>query len=144
MARYVAYSAAGATMNATNALSFEYAGGAGEVPSKIAGGEDIRSGSPNTNSTAILVTEVVGEGHYLDSIDLSFKYITGYGPTGNPKGPTLSLLVVDAVTGATVKNVYTSSVLNKYAFGPFKGYSPYVKASLTGQSITHNTNTMPL
>eukprot|EP01047_Picozoa_sp_COSAG01_P037511 COSAG01_NODE_2985_length_6752_cov_133.017736_9_plen_109_part_00 len=39
--------------------------------------QDVRTGSPGQNSTLTLSAQLVGEGHYLESISLSFKYIAG-------------------------------------------------------------------
>ena len=55
--------------------------GTGTATSKVKGFVDIRSGSPGQNTTATIMHPLIGEGHYITDVDLTFKYIAGYAPS---------------------------------------------------------------
>merc|ERR1712185_580414 len=67
----------------------------------------------------------------------------GYNAVGQSGAPTVSLVVLDAATGAELKTVYTSGPLNKYGFDKFTGYSPPVNATVKGLQIP-NGNALQL
>lgn len=136
------YSAKGGAITPTAAdVNFTYQNGASTGASKLPNTVDIRSGAPGETSLVIIKSEIVGEGHYLDSVTVGFKYVYGYGGTG--EGVTMTLGVVDAASHKWIKDIYTSPVLNKYAFSPFKGYSPTINASASNLKIP-NGNVLQL
>jgi len=94
-------------------------------------------------STALIKSPLVGLGHYLDSISVSFCYIAGYNAVGQPGASTVSIVVIDATTSAELKTVYTSGPLNKYGFDKFTGYSPPVNVTVKGLQIP-NGNALQL
>lgn len=62
---------------------FALSGGASIAQSRLAGASDIRSGGPGQNSSAILNHALYGEGHALDALQLSFRYLCGYSCAGS-------------------------------------------------------------
>jgi len=136
----VKYSSSGAAISSSSDGGFDLLG-AEIVGSKVPGTDDIRTGEPGENTSAVLNTFIVGEGHYLSSVSFSYQYIAGY--AHNPDGPILSAVLIDAVTKKDVATVYTSPVLNEYAFAPFKGYSPSIQVDATGLKIP-NGNVLQL
>ena len=133
------FSAQGATITPTDAYAnFTYVNDvAAAAVSKLPNTMDIRSGEPGETTKVIVKSEIVGEGHYLDTVTVAFRYVYGYGPAGvaNPDGVTMSLVVVDAASKSEDKIIYTSPVLNKYSWDQFKGYSPTINATAKNLKI---------
>jgi hypothetical protein len=77
----VEYQASGASVpcDPANTTLFTTAGGATLMGSKTPGFTDIRTGGPASNSSMILNAQLVGEGHYIESVAMAYKYIAGYG-----------------------------------------------------------------
>ena len=135
----ISYSAAGATVP-SNTTSLSTVGGASIVPSmgaKARTSNDIRSGSPGETTMAVLDSWIFSAGHSIEAVAFSFQYVAGYGPTGNPDGPTLSLVALDADSGAELQTFYTSPVLNKYSFDHFTGYSPAIQVDADKLNFVH-------
>lgn len=130
------YSAAGASLTPTDAeANFAYTDGAAAVGSRLPNHMDIRSGNPGETTKVVLEDEIVGQGHYLDTVTVGYKYVAGYGPIGSLDATTMSLVVIDAASKAEIKTIYTSPVLNEYVFAPFKGYSPTINVTVKNLQI---------
>ena len=132
----ISYSSAGAAVP-SNVTSMTLSKGAAVAASKEPNAEDIRTGGPGDVSMAILNSWVFSAGHSIEAVSFSFSYIAGYLPAGSPGGATLSLVALDAESDAELATFYTSPVLNKYGFAPFKGYSPAIKVDANNLNFVH-------
>jgi len=116
------------------------------MPSKTPGFTDIRTGSPAQNSSILLNSQLVGEGHYIESVSMAFRYIAGYGCSDpekpcNKKASTLSVSLVDVTTKAEIQTIYTSPPLGDYDFA--KGiYSPPIDVNVKGLKISNSKQVM--
>ena len=143
----VEYSASGASVpcDPANTTLFTTAG-ANLMPSKTPGFTDIRTGSPAQNSSILLNSQLVGEGHYIESVSMAFRYIAGYGCSDpekpcNKKASTLSVSLVDVTTKAEIQTIYTSPPLGDYDFA--KGiYSPPIDVNVKGLKISNSKQIM--
>ena len=140
----VSYSSSGAAIpcDPANKSLFNTAGGASFVGSATHGYTDMRSGSPGQNSSVELNSLLVGEGHYLSSVSMAYRYIAGYGCSDpgkacNKKASTLSVALVDSSTGAEIQTVYTSPPLGDYDFSKGK-YSPTMRVNVDGLKIPNS------
>ena len=98
-----AYSAGGVVVPSASAGDFNTAGGASTSegrPDAKTSGANLRSGGPGGTGTVRLGSGLVGKGHTLSSIHMSFRYVTGYGcsPVPCEKAPVVKLLVLDLAT----------------------------------------------
>jgi hypothetical protein len=123
---------------------FDFEGGSGMAGSELpAAASDIRSGDPNEVTVARLSSLLAGEGHYLEDVSLTFRYVAGYTPAPGTTaaGSTVDLVVVDGLTGKDVATVWRSPVLDAYSYDHYTNYSPPITASGTG---LHLANWQPL
>jgi alpha-D-xyloside xylohydrolase len=103
------------------------------IESKEPGAKDLRSGEPHTNTSATVMHPVNGGGHLLSAVSVSFRYVAGY--TGQGEAATVSVALVDALNGTLVARLWTSPPLGNYSWDKFTGYSPPLKANLTGLAV---------
>ena len=143
----VEYSTSGASVpcDPSNTSLFTTAGGVALMASKTPGFTDVRTGSPSTNSSMLLNAQLVGEGHFIESVSMSFKYIAGYGCTPSKpctkKASTLSVALVDVTTQVEIQTIYTSPPLGDYDFA--KGtYSPAIDVNVKGLKIPNSKQVM--
>lgn len=118
--------------------NYDFMGGASFGQSRLPNGKDLRSGDPGDNATFVLAHLLSGEGHPIEAVSLAFRYVTGYGPTGNPDAPILRVVLLDGTTRAHVQTLFTSKPLNGYSFDHFTKYSPPVPVSATGLHIANS------
>lgn len=73
------YSASGASVpsDPDDKSNWALAGGATLIGSKTPGFTDLRSGGPNGHATATLTAHLEGDGHNIEGIAMSFRYIAG-------------------------------------------------------------------
>eukprot|EP00854_Cymbomonas_tetramitiformis_P005362 gene5362-6506_t len=99
----VEYAGAGepaAVPSADAASSLLLDGAASVIGSREAGKQDIRSGGPGDTASVLVTHPIYGQGHFLERVQMGFKYCAGYTPLPGQtkKGSVLSLHVVDAAT----------------------------------------------
>merc|ERR1712194_97772 len=91
------------------------------------GSTSLRSGHPGGVSVIKVATPagIVGNGHRIDSISMSFRYVAGYTPKDPSllRSPTVRLLVLDQVTQEVLKQLPSTEPLGNYSFDHFVGYS---------------------
>merc|ERR1739848_388706 len=57
---------------------------------------NIRTGGPGDVATIRMGSGLIGDGHHIESISMSFRYVAGYASGDNVKDPTVRVLLVDA------------------------------------------------
>merc|ERR1719469_566099 len=142
----VSYSNDGAQLPTQDANDFVFAsgestaevlgllvGGANTAASKKQGVTDVRSGNPGEVTTATVGHAIESAGHYITNVDFTYQYVAGYGVDG--VATTLSLVLVDSVTGLDLQTVYESPPLADYSFDQFVGYSPLIVAHASDLKI---------
>ena len=99
----------------------------------------IRSGNPDSEATAAIMSPLVGNGHFIDSVTMEFQYIAGYTPTtpGGKKAATVELAAYDYLTGAKLATVYQSGPLGNYSYDKFTSYSPPIRVAVSGLKIAN-------
>ncbi len=127
--------AAAAVPTADPAHDLTLSGGASVLGSRQPGFQDLRSGSPGTNASALVLhpiggTTPDGKGHYITGASIRFRYVAGFTPgAGQPAktGSQVALVLVDAADPETeVATLAVSPPLDKWSFDNYKGYSPPV------------------
>ncbi len=103
--------------------------------SRLPGCVDIRTDGPGETSTATLAHAIASSSHEIDSVSLTFRYLAGY-DSGAGDWPVLTLELVNAVTGAVLKTVYTSPPLDKYKWDAGDQYSPPIVAAASGLAVS--------
>lgn len=69
----------------------------------------LRGGRPGAHSTLSVAHPIIGQGHSISEISLTYRYVSGY-DASQTNWPVLSVELVDADTGATTGGVlYTSA-----------------------------------
>ena len=118
-------------------LSWQYAGGAAGIGSKLPGQFDIRSGGPGQTSMALAARPLASLGHAITAATVSFRYISGYGcAVGNcANAANVSLALVDSVDHSVIATIWRSPALNNASFSPFSGYSAPVTGGGSGLSV---------
>jgi len=108
----VHYDARGSVLPSGSA-NFRVTGGASLTPN----GRDtnIRSGEPGETSSAIWTTAVQDPTHVVSGVDLTYRYVSGYGPAGRHVGSVFSIVIMDQC-GGTSQVLYTSPELVDYSF----------------------------
>merc|ERR1712166_1181127 len=106
-------------------------------------GLNIRSGNPGQVSSVLIGTGIIGNGHQIDSISFSFRYVAGYSPAPGQqsKAPTIRLVVLDLATKKEIKTVLQTGPLGNYSYDHFTGYSPLISVHATNLAIP---NTKPV
>jgi len=114
--------------------------GATLVPSRAAGGEDVRTGAPHQVALAANAHLIFGNGHYLSSVAVGFTYVSGYTPPAGQvkRGSNVTLHAFDAETSADLGVLWRSPELSNYSFDDFHGYSKPVNGSSTGLKIPNS------
>lgn len=117
--------------------TYTFTGGAGQGESKMAGSVDIRSGNPSENTTATPLLAIRGNGHALDTVSFSFRYVAGYTPPAGQTAvaSTMTAVLVDSASGAVLATLYESGPLDKYSFDDFTSYSPPIPVSRSGLAL---------
>ena len=142
----VEYAASGASVpsDPSNHTLFTAAGGATLMGSRTPGCTDIRTGSPGQNSSVTLNSQLVGEGHFITSVSLAFRYVAGYSPGKGQtkKASQVQVVLVDGTTSAELATVYTSEPLGEYSFDNFKGYSPPIEVNAKGLKVPNSKQVM--
>lgn len=116
----IPYSPGGAAVPSASSGDWQFSG-AGIAPTRQPGASvDLRTDGPNSVSTMTMIHPIVGQNHDIAQVSLSFCYVAGY-DSGPGAWPTLSVVLLDAVNGKTVKTVWASSPLDKYEFDHFTG-----------------------
>merc|ERR1712085_17362 len=91
------------------------------------GSTSLRSGHPGGVSVIKVGSPagIVGNGHRIDSISMSFRYIAGYTPKDPSllRAPTVRLLVLDHATQEVLKQLPSTEPLGNYSCDHFVGYS---------------------
>ena len=88
----------------------------------------------------IMSHPIVGQGHTIKSVSMSYRYLAGF-DSGPGAWPVLSLNVLSAASGKTLKTLYTSPPLDKFQFDRGDAYSPPIAVSADGLDIP---NTEPV
>ena len=116
-----------------------FSGGASSVGTRDphGSGDDIRSGGPGQVSLARLAHPLDGQGHMLSAAHVCFTYVAGYGCGPSRKGPTVTLVVLDALDGSIVSEIWTSAPLTNYSFDHFTSESPPVCGGASGLALGH-------
>jgi len=91
------------------------------------GAANLRSGGPGGVGVIRVGSPagIVGHGHRIDSISMSFRYLAGY-TVADPslvRASTVRLLVLDHVTQEVLKLLPSTEPLGNYSFDHFVGYS---------------------
>ena len=86
----------------------------------------------------------VGEGHFITSVSLAFRYVAGYSPGKGQtkKASQVRVVLVDGTTSAELATVYTSEPLGDYSFDNFKGYSPPIEVHAKGLKVPNSKQVM--
>lgn len=88
----VKYSASGATV--PSALSTDWSfEGAATTASKISGDWDLRTAGPKVVSTLTIAHPILGQGHNIKSVSLSYQYLSGF-DSGPGAWPVLSVNIM--------------------------------------------------
>lgn len=118
----------------------EFQNGASIVGSRTGGLKDIRSGTPGQNTSVVILHLLQGLGHYIKTVDMTYRYAAGYSPPKNQTklGSIFSLALVDASTQNILQTIYTSPVLDKYSFDDFHGYSPPINVSISNLKVPNS------
>ena len=101
----------------------------------------MRTGNPGGTSTIHIGSGLIGDGHNIDTLTMSFRYVAGYPGNVLPsKEPTVRIALLDMVTGKELKSLFTSGPLGNYSYSPFKGYSPEIEVKVTGINLPNPNN----
>ena len=127
-----------AVVPSSEASDFTFKGAATGV-SKLPGATDIRTTGPSVVSELTLSHPVTGKGHKIDSVSMTFRYLSGF-DSGPGEWPVLSLELVDMGSQKVVKTVYTSPPLDKYKFDKGMPYSPPIHVAASGLAVDNDVN----
>jgi alpha-galactosidase len=100
-------------------------------------GQNIRSGNPGQVSRVLIGSGIIGSGHEISSVQMSFRYVAGY--TGYGKAPTVRLVVLDLATNHELKTLLQTGPLGNYSYDHFTGYSPRVTVHATNLAIPNDS-----
>lgn len=141
----VPYTPGGAMVPSAEPADYATSGGAGIVPSRMAGDSDVRSGDPQQTNTVRLIHPLLSAGHRLRRLSASVRYLSGYSPAPgvSSEGASFALELQDA-TGATVATVYQSQDLTDYPFDHYTRYSPPLLATSPGDLNISTSASEPL
>ena len=133
------YDPSGAAVPSSSAGDFDALDGAsvgrGPADAKSSGAANLRTGGPGQVSTILIGTGLVGSGHTIDSLSMSFRYSAGY--TGPGKPATVSVVLLDS-NFQMLKTIYTSKPLGNYSYDHFTGYSPPIQVHATGIGLSND------
>ena len=134
----------GIVVPSSSAGDFNTAGGAGAATGpadKDTSGANLRTGSPGGIGTIRIGSGIIGKGHSITEISMSFRYIAGYTPAAGhaKKASVVKLLVLDLASSQVLATPWTSEPLGNYSYDHFTGYSPPVKVHATGLSVSTNS-----
>lgn len=138
------YNPEGVTLPSTSAADFDLSGGAGitagKPDSKTAGTSSIRSGNPGDVSLIRVGNGVIGAGHRIDSVSMSFRYLAGYTPAPNTSkaAATVRVLLLDGASGTVLKELLSTPPLGNYSWDHFTQYSPPINVSATGLDLAND------
>jgi len=107
------YNPTGSVLAGSSPSDFSLTGGASVVPN--GNDENIRSGEPGETTTVTWDTPVQDNTHVIQSVQFSYRYVTGYGSAGQHTGVVMSLEVADSC-GGSPQTIYKSPELVNYSF----------------------------
>merc|ERR1711957_909850 len=99
LAPQVPYNPGGAVVPSSSAGDFDSEGASisgGRSDDSTSGSALLRSGGPGQTTTTRIGSGILGEGHHLDSVSMSFRYTAGYTPS---EGQTKEAPVVKVQIG---------------------------------------------
>jgi len=94
---------------------------------------NFRSGGPGGVGLVSSKHAIVSDGHTLDSVSMSFRYVAGYtpGPGRQANASTVSVQLLDA-KGALLRTLFKSAPLGQYSYDDFTTFSPPIPVSASG------------
>jgi len=142
----VPYSPEGATVPSSDATCFEFSGGAslsgGPRDNFTSGAANLRSGGPGGVGLFKVGSPagIVGDGHRIDAISMSFRYLAGYTPSDptTVEASTVRLLVLDNATQKLLKALPSTEPLGNYSWDHFTGYSPPISMHYSDMDIPND------
>ena len=135
------YTSDGVVVPSASAGDFDGTGGAttsAGPKDKETSGANIRTGDPGQTSLIRIGTGLLGEGHSISTLSMTFRYIAGYSPApGQTKEPAVvKVVLLDMASSAVLKTVFASAPLGNYSYDHFTQYSPQIKVRHPQQSIS--------
>jgi len=99
----------------------------------------IRTGRPGEVPVIRFHSGVIGKGHLIDNVSVSFRYACGWEPKEGEvkKASTVRVLLVDA-DGKELKTLLTTQPLGDYSAGTFTQYSPPISVNATGLQLAND------
>jgi len=143
LAPQVPYNPGGAVVPSSSAADFDSEGASisgGRSDDSTSGSALLRTGGPGQTTTIRIGSGILGEGHHLDSVSMSFRYTAGYTPSeGQTKqAPVVKVQILDLASGDVLKTVFTSQPLGDYSFDRFAGYSPRIEVNATDLDLSND------
>jgi len=133
----VRYAPGGALVPSASSADWQFSN-AGTASTRMSDATlDLRTAGPNLKSTLTIVHPIVGEGHSIDKVSLSFQYVAGF-DSGDGAWPIVSVVLLDALDGKVVKALWKSPPLDKYQFDKFTGYSPPIFMNTSGLTVSND------
>merc|ERR1719469_1547918 len=115
--------------------------GGARADSRTSGGANICTGGPGSTSVILIGSQIAGQGHLLESVSMSFRYLAGYTPSQGKtkKAAVVKVQVRDLATDAILATLFTSDPLGDYSWDVFTSYSPLINVSVTNLSIPNDS-----
>jgi hypothetical protein len=137
-AQPIGFNASGYSTVPGSSDSFVVGGGATVLPNGDS--MNIRSGDPNTSTTAYYATAVQDATHAVTSVSFSYQYVSGYGPAGAQVGANFSLVLLSSDDScgqpSVVATLYSSPDLTQYPYDVCNTcYSPPQNVSVAGLNL---------
>eukprot|EP00483_Globobulimina_turgida_P012424 UN12447 len=125
------YNPSGSTIKISGAYDMVFTGGAGILANPL---EAIRSGDPGQKNNGTVETFIYNTQHGIQSVELDYQYVSGYGQNGQGTGAQFNLyLTTSPYVAGTQHLIYTSPHFTDYSYDQCNTcYSPPVKFKTSG------------
>jgi len=136
----VKYSPSGGSVPSSKESDLDLNGGAELVGSRESGYQDLRSGASGQTTSATITHPLIGEGHYITSVNMSYRYTAGYNclPDACESPPHFELVAADGITNVDLAILYTSPALDKFSYDHYTGYSPLQRVHVDGLRVPNS------
>ncbi len=113
----------------------------GPPDSRSTGLQNIRTGEPGDTCIIQVGPGIIGNGHVIDTVSMTFRYSVGYHIPAGPdpgKDPMVRVYLADLASGRELQTLGATGPLGNYSYDRFKTFSPEIPIAASGLGLPND------